>query len=90
MAQRSMLAIRGDCYMNKNYPNLMCFGNDFDKCGGEKDCPDYCACREKWAQQLALDLSFIPEPVIDKFNELGCTSFRMSSTELSRVMAKEV
>lgn len=32
------------------YPNLMCFGNEPDKCGYQELCPDYNACKERYCE----------------------------------------
>lgn len=33
---------------DRSYPNLMCFGNEPDKCGRWESCPDYTACENEY------------------------------------------
>ena len=34
--------------MNSGYPNLMCFGNDSDKCGCQSSCSSYLECEDEY------------------------------------------
>lgn len=45
---------------------------------------------ECWFDEYGvLDCSDIPDEVIDKFNSIGCTSFRMTPDELREILERQ-
>ena len=48
---RIKMTILGGIYMNNNYPNLMCFGNEPHKCNCQESCPNYKECKESYYEK---------------------------------------
>ena len=48
---RIKMTILGGIYMNNNYPNLMCFGNEPHKCNCQDSCPNYKECKENYYEK---------------------------------------